>query len=341
MQEKIRSKSQDRVKFVERTGANLGAQLVSKDPWGSSCNRPECNICSHQPGKCDLKGVVYQWECLLCKEEGIRAHCIGETSRTCFERMLEHRRQIEKGDGESPLVEHLQKHHSNMKPEVQHFKLEVLRRFPKAMGRQIYEGHMIASYTGERPINRRGDWGQNLPPKFTMDDQTGIKGGALPQKVSKAFKRKSKSCEVAETCATTTSAKTDRQLNLDGRLNSEGRLDSQMDKLQPALKKMRDGNQGMVEALTMPTESGQFCPLGTLQCELNTQIFVISNPNTSGNNSGVSQGQVLEEKTAKSLYTCEGNKPRSSKRSILSLENGRLVANPNINTSEMQYTVQS
>ena len=107
-----------------------------------------------------------------------------------------------------------------------------------------------------------------------------------------------------------------------------------MDKLQPALKKMRDGNREMVEALTMPTESGQFCPLGTIQYELNTQVSMISNPNTSGINSGVSQGQFLEEKTAKSLYTCEGNKPRSSKRSILSLENGRLVANPNISTSE-------
>ena len=102
---------QDRVKFVERNGANLGAQLVSKDPWGSSCNQPECNMCSHQPGKCDLKGVVYQWECLLCKEEGIRAHYLGETSRTCFERMVEHKRQIEKGDAESPLVEHNMNHH--------------------------------------------------------------------------------------------------------------------------------------------------------------------------------------------------------------------------------------
>ena len=178
-----------------------------------------------------------------------------------------------------------------------------------------------------------------------MDDQTGNKGGALPQKVYKApsssYKRKSKSCEVAETCATTSSEKTDGQLNFDGRLKSDGRLDSQMDKLQPALKKMRDGNREMVEALTIPTESGQFCPLGTIQYELNTQVSIISNPNTSGINSGVSQGQFLEEKTAKSLYTCEGNKPRSSKRSILSLENGRLVANPNINTSEMQYTVQS
>ena len=39
---------QDRVKYVERTGTNLGAQLINKDPWGSGCNCPECNICSHQ-----------------------------------------------------------------------------------------------------------------------------------------------------------------------------------------------------------------------------------------------------------------------------------------------------
>ena len=152
-----------------------------------------------------------------------------------------------------------------------------------------------------------------------MDDQTGSKGGALPQKISKAMKRKPKSCGVAETLTTTST-------------DTDGRLGSQTDKLQPAQKKMRDGNQVMVEALTMPTESGQFCPIDALQCELNTQISVVSNVNTSGNNSGVSQGQVQEEKIVKSLFTGEGNKLKSSNRSILGLENGRLVTKPHINT---------
>ena len=189
------------------------------------------------------------------------------------------------------------------------------------MGRQIYEGHKIATYTGERPINRRGDWGQNLPPKFTMDDQTGSKGGALPQKNSKAMKRKPKSCGVAETLTTTST-------------DTDGRLGSQTDKLQPALKKIRHENQTqmMVEALTIPTESSQFCPIDALQYELNTQISVVSSVNTSGDNSGVSQGQIQEEKIAKSLLTSEGSNPKSSNRSILGLENGRLVTKSHINT---------
>ena len=110
----------------------------------------------------------------------------------------------------------------------------------------------------------------------------------------------------------------------------------QTDKLQPALKKIRHENQTQmkVEALTIPTKSSQLCPIDALQYELNTQISVVSSVNTSGNNSGVSQGQVQEEKTVKSLFTGEGNKPKSSNRSILRLENGRLVTNTHINMPE-------
>ena len=207
-----------------------------------------------------------------------------------------------------------------MKPEIQQFKLEVLRRFPKAMGRQIFEGHKIANYSGDKPINRRGDWGQNLPPKFSMDDHTGSKGGAMPQIKTKTVKRKVQSCGVPGTLPTT--------------IDTDAQSNSQTDKLQPALKRMKHVSQTQieVEALTIPTKSSQLCPTDALQTEPSTQVSIVSTQNTSGDNFGVNQGQFLEEKIAKPLLTSEGSNPKSSKRSILGLENGRLVTKSHINT---------
>ena len=117
-------------------------------------------------------------------------------------------------------------------------------------------------------------------------------------------------------------------------LDTDIQTSSQKDKLQPALKKIRHMNQTQmeVEALTIPTKSSQLCPIDALQSELNTQISVVSSLNTSGDNSGVSQGQIQEERIAKSLVTTEGSNLKSSNRSILGLENGRLVTKPHINT---------
>ena len=106
---------------------------------------------------------------MKCKEENVESHYIEETSRTTFERFLEHRGQIHKENPDSPMVEHFQEHHKETKPGLEHFKLEVLKRFAKCLERQIFEGYRIRNYKGEKIMNRRGDWGQNLPPQFSIE----------------------------------------------------------------------------------------------------------------------------------------------------------------------------
>ena len=78
---------------------------------------------------------MYQWTCLKCKEINIEAHYIGETSRTTYERFLDHKKLIEKEDAESPMTGHFQKHHQGVKTGLEHFKLEVVQRFAKGLGR--------------------------------------------------------------------------------------------------------------------------------------------------------------------------------------------------------------
>ena len=43
---------------------------------------------------------------------GVQAHYYGETSRTIYERTAEHHKQIMASKEESPMIEHMMKHHS-------------------------------------------------------------------------------------------------------------------------------------------------------------------------------------------------------------------------------------
>ena len=101
----------ERVKYVERPGANIGDILMRKDPWQSPCGRESCMVCEHTPGVCTNQGVVYKFSCGTCKEKGAEALYFGETSKSMFERISQHHRQITRMDPESPMVEHHLEHH--------------------------------------------------------------------------------------------------------------------------------------------------------------------------------------------------------------------------------------
>ena len=60
------------------------------------------------------------------------------------------------------------KHHSGsqMAPD---YKVELVRSFRKPMERQIFEGMRIRN-SKAIPINRKGEWGQNLPPRFEIEE---------------------------------------------------------------------------------------------------------------------------------------------------------------------------
>merc|ERR1711954_12723 len=184
------AKFRERVKYVEKPGPNLGALLIKKDPWEGDCGRPECLVCKHTLGVCTTQAVVYKFTCLTCQKEGAEAHYFGETSKSMFERIEQHRKQIEKGDNNSPMIEHHEEtHREEEKPE---FKVEMVRSFKKPLERQVFEGIKIAA-SKAIPMNRKGEWGQNLPPKFEFEEEklkpARSKGKTLPQKRKPSSKK--------------------------------------------------------------------------------------------------------------------------------------------------------
>ena len=75
-------------------------------------------------------------------------------------------------DLKSPMVEHTTSAHQGRENK---YSLKVEGVFKGNMQRQIKEGQMIGEYRGDMLLNRKGEWGQNLPPKFTMEDDDSFK----------------------------------------------------------------------------------------------------------------------------------------------------------------------
>ena len=92
------------------------------------------------------------------------------------------------------MVEHIMEFHEGTKAERSQFKVEVMKRFVKPLERQIFEGHQIQNFKDGTIMNRKGEWGQNLPPKFTVEEAPylrvpGKKNGGRRQPKSPKKKR--------------------------------------------------------------------------------------------------------------------------------------------------------
>ena len=150
-------------KYVETVGPNLQQLLFKKDPWKSECGRQDCLPCGSKPGDCTKKSVVYRIRCQVCHVKGESATYYGESSRTAYERALEHQDLMEARSLESPMVEHHQEVHPEEELKV---SMEVVGHEPRPLNRKTLEGVLISEHTGGTLMNRRGEWGENLPPKF-------------------------------------------------------------------------------------------------------------------------------------------------------------------------------
>ena len=88
--------------------------------------------------------------------------------------ILEQERAIKRIETESPAVEHHLEHHSGESPE---FSMKLVEFSPFPLQRQAKEGHLITNFKGDVLMNRKGDWGQNLPPRLIVEGEEERTGG--------------------------------------------------------------------------------------------------------------------------------------------------------------------
>ena len=130
------------------------------------------------------QGVVYQISCSSCKTDAKKTHYYGESARTGYDRGLEHLAALDRMNPESPLVEHLLEAHPGVGVEDDedasaHFQMSIVSTHPKPLKRQCQEVHLIHTFREGQIRNRKGEWGQNLPPKLTLTDGYLEKPGPL------------------------------------------------------------------------------------------------------------------------------------------------------------------
>ena len=149
-----------RLKIVERAGDKIMDLIHKSNPWEKTpCGRDDCKLCNGMDekmwGKCKTRCIVYENECITCKEKDVEMKTenresedrekriiennnkkrkadngekdcvnkkievykyIGETSRSAYERLCEHWRKFKDLSTESHILKHYLRCHSNLEP---------------------------------------------------------------------------------------------------------------------------------------------------------------------------------------------------------------------------------
>ena len=131
------------------------------------CGRESCLTCLEQPGACMKKGVVYRFTCQICLGLGKKMEYVRESYRSSWDRAQEHLTALRNKDMESPLWEHHQESHPNMD---HNFSMKLVAKCKKPLQTQTLEGLLVSQAKEGTLMNRKGEWGQNLPSKFEVVD---------------------------------------------------------------------------------------------------------------------------------------------------------------------------
>ena len=71
------------------------------------------------------------------------------------------------------MVEHGEKEHQGM---PHHFEMQILEMHPSPLQRQSKEGFVIGNASPGTILNRKGEWGENLPPKLCVEGEEETEG---------------------------------------------------------------------------------------------------------------------------------------------------------------------
>ena len=150
---------------TKRGGRRLGDELGVKVPGASrreACRREKCFPCSTgQAGIC-RRGIGYQIDCNICKQNNISSKYAGETGRNLFRRGLDYVQDLEKKRINKPLWKHIvEKHVGVMEvPIFQHFSMKLTKVFKKPQRRKADEGVRIAHLDPETRMNSKDEFKQ-------------------------------------------------------------------------------------------------------------------------------------------------------------------------------------
>ena len=158
-----------RVRFVERGGIGIAALLCRSNPWREQgCGRRGCQVCrGGKGGECRVESVVYQIQCMVCKEREKRRVYIGETGRSGYERGTDHWNDWRRKLKGSFLHKHdVLDHEGTLRPDD--MVMTIVSKPRKALSRQIEEAVRIAGEEESDLLNSKSQFGNNRIPRITI-----------------------------------------------------------------------------------------------------------------------------------------------------------------------------
>ena len=164
----------DRIKIVERSGTKLKQLFHKSNPWsGENCQRDGCLVCwsgQERGGDCRRRNVVYRTSCLACRANGKESSYYGESSRTAFERGLEHARDFLTNQEDSHMYNHYVEEHHLEKKEGIKFEMKILKNHFSAVSRQVHEAVVIrrGSKAGINILNSKFEYSRCILPTLSV-----------------------------------------------------------------------------------------------------------------------------------------------------------------------------
>ena len=149
------------IRVLERLGP-FKELLSNPTPWkNSQCGHQGCWPCQTKEGSCRAKGCTYQIACLGCRTENRKTVYIGETHRTLWDRIGEHREALKQQKETSCLHRHWQDYHHSDQGDNPKYEVKVLKTFRSATERQVSEALSIEGGDYDLLLNSKTELGRN------------------------------------------------------------------------------------------------------------------------------------------------------------------------------------
>ena len=101
-------------------------------------------------------------------EEILKFRYIGETSRSAYERGVEHFKDLEFTRPKSHMLKHAVIHHPDLEPSRVEFRMKILSSHKTAFERQIREAVLINKHSGVRLMNSKLEYNRCSIPRITV-----------------------------------------------------------------------------------------------------------------------------------------------------------------------------
>jgi len=170
--EEVISKSDCKVKVVERAGTSVKNKLQKSYPFKKDECKERCFVCmSDGKGKCRRSNVNYK---IVCTRQGCEYVYYGETARNGFVRGKEHLKGMEKRDEESVLIQHVREWHQSdlATPPCHQFKMSVTQCHDTPLDRLVTEAVKISQSTQPVMNRKRGYRVNNVMSLSEVSDVT-------------------------------------------------------------------------------------------------------------------------------------------------------------------------